>query len=262
MPKSGNIFNHKGTCDICEADVLFTSKNEWFRDNLRCSGCNSIPRERALMRIIKQYFPDLARLSIHESSPSTRGVSARLVRDCPGYTSSQYFPDTPLGQINQQYNARCEDLEHLTFENSIFDLFITQDVMEHVFNPKAVFREISRVLKVGGMHIFTVPIVNKNRSSERRASQLKNGTIIHYLNPQYHQNPVDPDGSLVTIDWGYDIAALITDCAAMPTIIIQIDDLDAGIRASLIDVVVSMKVREVWMDMEKLGRWSREGKPR
>ena len=239
--RKGMMFKRKGMCDICETKVTFVSESKWFRDYLFCSGCGSIPRERALMRAIKQFFPNFTSLVIHESSPAGRGASTRLARECKHYTSSHYFPDTALGEIDDQANVRCENLEHLTFPDATFDLLITQDVMEHVFDPEAAFREIGRVLKLGGAHIFTVPLVNKAAPTRRRARRETSGKIIHLREPEYHGNPVDPDGSLVTMDWGYDIASLITSTVGMPTILIQIDDLDSGIRAEYIDVVVSLK---------------------
>jgi 2-polyprenyl-3-methyl-5-hydroxy-6-metoxy-1,4-benzoquinol methylase len=45
----------------------------------------------------------------------------------------------------------------MTFGTEQFDLFITQDVMEHVFRPRLAVKEIMRVLKTGGAHIFTAP---------------------------------------------------------------------------------------------------------
>lgn len=235
------LFTHKGNCDICEKAVLFTSKYDWFRDHLLCPECASIPRERALMRVIKQFYPNFRELDIHESSPGGRGVSTRLSRECPKYTYSHYFPDTVSGTINRRANARCENLEKLTFPDAYFDLIITQDVMEHIFDPEAAFREIARVLRPGGAHIFTAPLVNKARPTEIRASLGPSGEIVHHLEPEYHGNPVDSKGSLMTINWGYDIASFITSKAGTPTIIIQIDDLDAGIRAEYLEVIVSMR---------------------
>ncbi|MGQ0519368.1 class I SAM-dependent methyltransferase, partial [Bacillus sp. D-CC] len=50
---------------------------------------------------------------------------------------------------------RCENLEDMTFQNESFDLFITQDVFEHVMEPKKAFKEIERVLKPGGALLYT-----------------------------------------------------------------------------------------------------------
>jgi 2-polyprenyl-3-methyl-5-hydroxy-6-metoxy-1,4-benzoquinol methylase len=51
----------------------------------------------------------------------------------------------------------------LTFGDETFDLTITQDVMEHVFNPEKAFQEIMRTTKSGGAHVFTTPLVRKNQ---------------------------------------------------------------------------------------------------
>ena len=46
--------------------------------------------------------------------------------------------------------VRCENLEELTFPDESIDLHISQDVMEHVFQPKRAFAEIARTLRPGG----------------------------------------------------------------------------------------------------------------
>lgn len=236
-----NVFRHRGYCPICEKPATFSSSEKWFRDHLLCSGCGSIPRERALMKVLSDYYPNFRGLDIHESSPGGRGVSTKLYTECSGYTASQYYPNITLGQVHPQSGYRCENIEQLTFPDSSFDLFITQDVMEHIFDPEKAFKEIARVLKPGGAHIFTVPIVNKNKKSERCALRNENGEIIYLRDPEYHGNPVDAKGALVTMHWGMDIAGLITETAKTPTTVIITDNIDLGIRAEYIEVLVSFK---------------------
>jgi SAM-dependent methyltransferase len=234
-------FKFDGWCPICDQQTQFVSKHSWFRDHLLCSQCGSIPRERALMKVIKEFYPDYKTLTIHESSPCGRGVSELLRNECQKYSYSHYFPNVALGKTDPTTQSRCENLEKLTFEDDTFDLIITQDVMEHVFNPAAAFSEIARVLKPGVAHIFTVPIMNKVRPTERRASLLPSGEIEYHFEPEYHGNPIDANGSLVTFYWGYDIASYIQQVTEMPTIVIQIDNIDFGIRADYIEVIVSTR---------------------
>ena len=234
------MFEHKGFCPICDKETVFRSRHAWFRDHLLCERCKSIPRERALMKVIKDFYPNFRELKIHESSPGGRGVSVLLGKECPGYSYSHYFPGVKPGEAGPR-KVRCENLENLTFEDSSFDLIITQDVMEHIFQPEFAFKELARVLKPGGAHIFTVPIVNKPNTSRRRASLLSNGEIKHYCEPEYHGNPVDPKGSLVTVDWGFDIAPTIQEVSGLPTLLVQMDNIDLGIRAEYIEVLVSHK---------------------
>lgn len=235
------VLRHKGRCPICGPDRVFESRYSWLRDHFICNNCGSIPRERALMRVIDDFRPDWRAEAVHESSPGGRGVSVKLGEECPGYSYSHFFDDVPLGETHPIRNERCENLEALTFADASFDLFVTQDVMEHVFDPAAAFREIARVLKPGGAHIFTAPLVNKGRPSAPRAIRRADGSIDHLREPEYHGNPVDPEGSLVTMDWGYDIAAVIQELCGCPSVIVQIDDLDQGIRAEYIDVIVTFK---------------------
>jgi len=236
-----NFLEVVGYCPICERDVTFCSKQEWLRDHFLCSVCGSIPRERALMRVIKDYYPDYRSLRIHESSPGGRGASIKLRNECREYSSSHFFPDIDPGEHHPTYGHRCENIESMTFRSKEFDLFVTQDVMEHIYDPDKAFREIARVLKPGGAHIFTVPLINKCKPTERWAELGEDGQPVFLHKPEYHGNPIDPEGSPVTMHWGYDISQYITSVSSMATSIIAIDDLKAGIRAEFIDVLMSKK---------------------
>lgn len=201
--------------------------------------CGSIPRERALMWVVQQRFPNWRNLTIHESSPGGRGASKRFARECRNYVPSHFFPDRPLGSAVGQY--RCENLERLTFANDSIDLHITQDVFEHVLRPEKAIAEIARTLKRGGAHIFTAPLVNKDAPTRMRVTVGESGEVLHLQPPEYHGNPIDAKGSLVTVDWGYDIREIVAATCGLKTEIIRLDDLSRGIRAEYIEVLVTMK---------------------
>jgi SAM-dependent methyltransferase len=240
--KTGRYFEAAGRCPICEQDVLFTADGPWFRDQFICPVCNSIPRERALMIVIDRLYPNWRRLSVHESSPSTRGVSPKMQRECGAYTDSQYDIGTPFGTNHPELGYRSENLEAQTFADELFDIVITQDVFEHLFHPDLAIREIARTLRMGGAHICTVPIVRKTWPSRRRAAIAADGSILHLLDPEYHGNPIDPKGSLVTVDWGYDITTYMSEKSGLASSLFVIDDLSRGVRAELIEVVVNRKM--------------------
>ena len=187
------------------------------------------------------YYPNYRHLVIHESSPAQRGASVKLKTQCEHYNASYFYSNIAPGESHPKQGYRCENLENLTFSDESFDLFITQDVMEHIFDPAKAFKEIARVLKPGGAHIFTVPIINKEKQTECWASRDENGETIYHHEAEYHGNPIDNKGSLVTMLWGYDIAEFIQKEAYTPTTIVMIDNLDMGIRAEYIEVLVSRK---------------------
>lgn len=229
----------KGYCHTCCQTVRFCSMKKWLRDNFICTNCGSIPRERALMRVIDERCPKWREFVLHESSPAARGASNRLRTECGAYIASNYSPDYPPGST-EPGGTRVENLEALTFSDSSVDLHVTQDVLEHVFDPAAAFREIERTLKPGGMHIFTVPLVRGDKPSVTRAS-TQGGSIVHHLPAQYHGNPIGDGKSLVVTDWGYDICNFIHESSGLFTQIIEIDDISQGIRAELNHVLISIK---------------------
>jgi len=192
------------------------------------------------MYCIEKFYPQWRDMVIHESSPAPRGASIRLKNECRFYYASQYFPGVPSG-VNHK-GVRNENLESLSFKNNSIDLHITQDVFEHIFEPTNAFHEIARTLKPGGAHIFTVPLVNKDSPSKICAYLDDNGKVIHLVeNPEYHGNPVDTSGSLVTRNWGYDICEFILESSNMLTEIVSLDLLEHGIRAEYIDVLITRK---------------------
>lgn len=235
-------FSNEGYCVTCDSETTFSSSNEWLRDYYVCNRCGSIPRERALMFCIERYYPNWRELHVHESSPAPRGASEKLRSCCAHYLPSHFFPDLSPGVIHQN-GYRNENLEEQTFPDESFDLVISQDVMEHIFDPARAFTEIARTLKPGGAHIFSVPLINKEKPSEVLAERGDKGDIMHLREPEYHGNPIDDKGSLVTIHWGYDISDFVLRHGGLYTTINYIDNLSLGIRAEYIEILVSRKIK-------------------
>lgn len=227
-----------GFCPICAKETRFQAASEWLRDEYKCASCGSIPRERALMHVLNLVFPDWRRARIHESSPAQRSASLVMRRDCANYTPTQFYPDIPSGE--HRNGMRCEDLQNLTFPDAVFDIHITQDVLEHIPTPARAFQELARTLAPGGAHIFTVPLVRKKETSRHRAI-VSGHNVEHLLPAQYHGNPVDPNGSLVITDWGYDITDFIYQSCGLFTERFELQYPYYGIEAEYIDVLVTRK---------------------
>lgn len=234
------FFSSEGYCPICRKNTTFEARSEWLRDNLICVTCpnGSIPRERALMLVLDRLFSDWRKYAIHESSPVHRGASYKLRDQCQRYIASQFFTDRPLGV--EVLGFRNENLEQTTFEDEQFDLIITQDVLEHVNFPDRVFRECARTLKKGGAHIFTVPTLPDTIGIFRRA-QFSENRIEHYAEPIYHGNPIDPNGSLVTFDYGYKLPEYIKDWSGLDVEVTRFHDSYHGLLGEFMEVYVAWK---------------------
>jgi len=235
------MFRNKGYCHCCNSSVEFVATSDWWRDDYRCTNCQSIPRERAVIYCLETFFPQWRGLTIHESSPVIgRGAHRRLIAEAARYLPSQYYPDVPPGRSLD--GMRCENLEKLTFEDQSIDLHITQDVFEHLLDPAAAFREIARTLRPGGAHIFTTPLENKLAATDFCARLTNDGKVVQLLEPPtYHQNPISSAGSLVTVRWGYDITKYIFDTTGLFTELVFVDNLEFGIRAEFIEVLITRK---------------------
>src|SRR5437016_9973843 len=53
----------------------------------------------------------------------------------------------------------CASSENLPFRDEIFDLVMSQEVVEHVHEPFRTLREMRRVLRKGGTLYFQVPFI-------------------------------------------------------------------------------------------------------
>lgn len=206
---SENMYEFPGECPICRQHVTFVSQYDAFRDHLICPTCpgTSIPRERAIAAMLNAKRPSWRSLAIHECSPVNRGISTVLSRECRDYTPTHFFRNEDPGKLVGSF--RNENLEAQTFDDETFDIVLSQDVMEHVNRPELVVREVKRTLKPGGVYLFTTPTFKGKSETERRAEYLDNGEVQFFAEPDYHGNPIDAEGSLVTFHYGYDLPELI-----------------------------------------------------
>lgn len=230
------ILENLGYCIICDDHTKFIAHHEWLRDFYLCEKCGTCPRQRSIVEVLNWVRPNWRDLNIHESSPCIR----YFAEQCKGYTDSFYFEDVELGTIID--GSRCENLECLTFEDETFDILITQDVMEHVFHPDKAFEEIVRVLKTGGIYIFTAPKHKSIMKSYPRA-KIENGIIRHLLPPDYHGNPIADGKSLVTWDYGTDFDDLIRNWSGYNVSNYVIRDRNRGIDGEFLEVFVLSKDR-------------------
>ena len=232
-----------GFCPCCGKRTLFVAFDHWLRDAYKCIRCRSIPRQRALMSVLDNRCGDWRNLDIHESSPCGPTFN-RMKKDCANYSYSYFYPDKKLGEvIGDGGKVTNQNLQELAFPDNSFDLFITQDVFEHLNEPEKALKEIFRCLKPGGMHVFTVPIYPFLETRPR--IKMEDGRVVPIMEEQYHGNPISEKGSLVTYDWGGDIARVMDSVSGFKTEVIEFQDSREnhrmGLEADFLQVVISTK---------------------
>lgn len=239
MSRRGPAHVFEGRCPVCERRTRFEALGDWLRDELLCVRCGSIPRERAFAACLALHRPGWRDEVIHESSPAPRSISARMRREGRRYVASQWRPDRPPGEVVD--GERNETLEALTFGDETVDLHCHLDVMEHVNEPRACFREMARTLRPGGQILFTTPIYSGKARTQRRARYTEAG-VEHLAEPEYHGNPIDPAGSLVTFRYGRDLPELIRGWAPeLSVCVVTLLDASMGVLGEFREVVVATK---------------------
>lgn len=223
-----------GWCTCCQADARFVEKGEWLRDEYVCERCGSIPRFRAVNLVLGTCFSGWQHAAIHEYSP----VNDFIQRHCSGYTSTHPF--SGLAPEASRDVARTEHLEQLPFPDESFDIFVTQDVLEHVFRPDAAVTEILRVLKPGGAHVFTTP-KHKRLTASRQRARLDEQQVEHLLATQYHGDPSAADRELVTWDFGDDFEQLLWRWCRAATTTFVCRDRRLGLDGEYLEVFVTRK---------------------
>ena len=224
-----------GFCPICEGEVIFRAHGPWHRDQLVCTTCGSLPRQRALMLVLSMVRPDWRQARVWDVAP-TGPASDKLRRECPAYLGSHYRPDIDPGAIVE--GMRNEDSERPSLLDGSIDVIVSSDVFEHVIDVETALAQVARVLAAGGIHVWTVP---RQPTLPKSTARVRRGaTGLEYLAPaEYHLDPVCADGVLVTYDWGQDLPARVEDAARMSTLVFNVESRAHGLLGDFREVFVS-----------------------
>ncbi|MCW8084763.1 class I SAM-dependent methyltransferase [Sabulicella glaciei] len=109
-------------------------------------------------------------------------------------------------EVRKLYPIPAVDITQSSLPDASFDLIVSNEVLEHVPDLDAAFRDMARVLAPGGRLIATFPLGDE--MTDQRAV-LENGEVRHLVPPEYHGNPLNPEGgSLVFQIPGWDVLDL------------------------------------------------------
>jgi SAM-dependent methyltransferase len=151
------------------------------REGHLCANCGMSRRVRMILWSIKKLFPEIGSLRVLHLN-QINGLSVFL-RNSAGlvetfYDSSQSLGAERDGFINQ-------DMQHLQFESGHFDLVLHSETLEHLHQWDRALAECHRVLKPGGVQIYSVPLIKK-RATRRRSLLDAKGKGLDSLPPSYH----------------------------------------------------------------------------
>lgn len=210
---------YEDVCSVCGEKSDFIYFEGSVRESYRCQNCNASLRHRGQAKAILDIYGSGA-MSIKELSnkesfkslviyePGIIGPLRKYFNRFPNYSQSYFWDDLPLGEIRD--GIQNQNLEELTFKNNSIDLLITADIFEHIRKPWVAFKEVHRVLKSGGKHIFTIPIQYPLPSKTIYRVDTSTDEDIHLLPKHFH---IAGDGgkSLVYTDFGGDIIKKLDD---------------------------------------------------
>jgi SAM-dependent methyltransferase len=201
--------SYEGRCRVCGESATFVRGPGWPREDYPCPHCQSTLRYQGQGEAILALFPHLRagslaelatrsafrRLRIYE--PGTMGPLRRFLAPLPGYEQSSFTPGAKLGEVVDGY--RNESLEALTYADGSFDLVLTSDVFEHVRHPDRGWREVFRVLRPGGAHVFSIPVWWPVPPETVPRVDVSGPDDVHLLEPDHHF------GHLVYNNFGLDV---------------------------------------------------------
>lgn len=194
-----------GVCPLC--DFRLMARLGFSEHAVRCLRCGANPAAMALVDVLRQQVPDIGACTIYELS--SRGPLFRFLRGKAGeLVFSEYFDDVPPGAMKD--GVSCQDVQDLAFADCSFDLCTSTDVFEHVPDDSKAFSEVHRVLRPGGLTVFTVPLLRRDETIER-ALPGRDG-VKHLLPEEYHDDHIRGAGQVLCFrNYGADIVTRLTD---------------------------------------------------
>jgi SAM-dependent methyltransferase len=172
---------------------------------VRCARCGASAITQSQVDVLVQVCADLRHHDTYELSaqgPLVRWLRGRV----QSLTTSEYFDDVPCG--SRHAGTVCQDVQHLTFADESFDLCTSTEVFEHVEDDLAGFREILRVLRPGGLHVFTVPLNPQAKTIER--TEVQAGRRVSVLPNEFHADRFRGQTVFCYRNYGADIADRLT----------------------------------------------------
>jgi len=215
--KSADGSGMQGRCGVCGKAAAFgfakgSDGSVNFREQLTCSGCGLISRQRVILQLLSQppVLPLDSQIYLTEQSSLLYNAVRRHWRRALGSEyvvgSLPYRLRWRLRHLVRQHEVLLhQDVTALSFADASKDVVISCDVLEHVADYRSALSEMARVLRPGGRLLLTVPFSESAAHTRVRARIRDDGAIEHLEPPEYHGDPINPGGVLAFYNFGWDL---------------------------------------------------------
>jgi SAM-dependent methyltransferase len=176
--------DERGRCSACGAETRFVfnswllppdADDEWGewaeefarRETMICSSCSTTLRVRRIADVLLEHYADSATSLVElVEEPRLRALDVAEVNSAGAL--HPFLARLPKLHYSE-YGAAgvpSEDLTSLSYGDASLDLLLTSETLEHVPDWQRGLAETRRVLRPGGRHVFTVPLVPTRRATE------------------------------------------------------------------------------------------------
>lgn len=186
------------------------------REGQICMSCGASLRVRHLAATVVAWLKEQGGRASNAAAARREGlltdVQIAEINNCgalhkqlvgiPSLAYSEYLPENQAVQH--------EDMVRLSYPNESFDLVLHSETLEHTPDVDRALAEIHRVLKPGGVTIFTAPMVRDGRDTLVRAIEV-DGATQHLLPPTHHGGACQATRQyLVYYEFGRDFPARVS----------------------------------------------------
>jgi SAM-dependent methyltransferase len=181
------------------------------REGRHCTACWTNARSMQIAKVlIAQYGPNCSSLNQLCDHPGFRALRVAEINECrmlhqflarlPGLRYSEFGSTDPA--------VPHENVMDLSYADESFDLVLTSETLEHIPDVQKGLSEIRRVLRPGGLHVFTIP-VRWGEATTRIRAKIEGGEIVHILPPCYHGGSLNPMDCLAFYEYGRDVVEIV-----------------------------------------------------